>query len=156
MEANQKVSIDSLTRPSDLISQEIPTQSVLQVTPSTPELYDGAKENFHCETATFLLFPILQFSIEYSDGTTELLPYNATESNGDDGKSEWSQSVVEITRESGIASRVLHLTVRSSMNRISCMAPWVNSTDWLSHALPIKVPVAPSGRRHTRFEVTRV
>ena len=106
------MSTDSLTLLSDLISQEITTQSVLQVTASTRDLYDGAKENFHCETATFLLFPILQFSIEYSDGTTELLSYNATESNGD-GKSEWSQSVVEIGRESGTASRVLHLTVRT-------------------------------------------
>ena len=120
------MSTDSLTLLSDLISQEITTKSVLQVTASTRDLYDGAKENFHCETATFLLFPILQFSIEYSDGTTELLSYNATESNGD-GKSEWSQSVVEIGRESGTASGVLHLTVRSSMNRISCI-PTVFST----------------------------
>ena len=108
------------------------------------ETNTSALQAFTCRTSTFLVLPIFQFALHYSDGTVQKVPYldlalTETSLNTTYGR------LSMIWKGGGEAERSLELREFHNITRVTCMVRLVNSTKWFNETLAL--PITHLGKK---------
>ncbi|CAG7659364.1 unnamed protein product, partial [Allacma fusca] len=123
-----------------LVSEDFPLESIIKVsTKHEQPMRAGMTYSFDCKISTFVLLPNIQFVLGFENGDEQLV--TVTKQTSEAGIA----NVGHITKTATLTwqSRV---TIKVGINKITCYAPRINSSDWAQSKINLKVmPDVDSG-----------
>ncbi|CAG7729950.1 unnamed protein product, partial [Allacma fusca] len=116
-----------------LLSNNYPSESIIRMSSKHVQpLKEGMKYSFDCTISTFVLLPNIQFTLGFENGNVQLVTVTSQTSEA------FIDNAAKITKTTALTWQ-LHLTVKVGLDKITCYAPRINSSDWVNSESNINV-----------------